>query len=240
MPCASKTLKAFFIMSYIHEALKKAQKERDSLSLKYSAFMAAIPRRESSLGIKMLWAPLFVLALVLLAFVVYSQVNTPSTPVVPKTEVRPQKPAVQAPTTPKRSAEGIYDEAKRLHDLGRLEEAGRLYEETLKTDPGHVEALNNLGVICLQRKDLASAQENFLKAIRLRPQSADPHYNLACLYALKGELTLGMAHLRRAASLERSAKAWARQDKDLENLRRLPEFEVFLAESEPKNRGKTP
>ena len=71
-------------MSYIHEALKKAQKERDSLSLKYSAFMAAIPRRENALGIKMLWAPLFVLVLVLLAFVVYSQVNVPSTPVAPK------------------------------------------------------------------------------------------------------------------------------------------------------------
>ena len=227
-------------MSYIHEALKKAQKERDSLSLKYSAFMAAIPRRENALGIKMLWAPLFVLVLVLLAFVVYSQVNVPSTPVAPKPKAKPRVLAVQAPTTPEPSAEEIYDEAKRLHELGRLEEAGRLYEETLKTDPGHVEALNNLGVIYLQKKDLASAQENFLKAIRLRPQSADPHYNLACLYALKGELTLGMAHLRKAASLERTAKVWARQDKDLENLRSLPEFEVFVAESVPKNKDKTP
>ena len=129
---------------------------------------------------------------------------------------------------------------KRLHDLGELEKPGKLYEKTLRLDPGHVEALNNLGVIYLQRKDLASAQENFLKAIRLRPQSADPHYNLACLYALKGELTLGMAHLKKAASLERSAKVWAKEDKDLENLRSLPEFEVFLAESVPKNGGKTP
>jgi hypothetical protein len=49
-----------------------------------------------------------------------------------------------------------------------------------------------------------------------------------------------MAHLRKAASLERTAKVWARQDKDLENLRSLPEFEVFVAESVPKNKDKTP
>jgi tetratricopeptide (TPR) repeat protein len=227
-------------MSYIHEALKKAQKERDALSLKYSAIMAAIPKRKSSWGIKTVWAPIFVIVLVLLAFVVYSQVSVPSTPVAPKPQAQPRRPAPQAPTTPVRSPAKTYDEAKRLHDLGRLEEAGRLYEKTLETDPGHVEALNNLGVIFMQRKDLASARKNFLKAIRLRPQSADPHYNLACLYALNGELSLGMAHLRKAASLEGSAKVWAQKDKDLENLRSLPEFEVFVAESAAIHKGTTP
>jgi tetratricopeptide (TPR) repeat protein len=219
-------------MSYIHEALKKAQKERDALSVKYSAIMAALPKRENPLSGKMVWAPLFLLALVFLVFVVYSQVNVLSSPVAPKPDAEPRKPAPQAPGVQERSAKEVYDEARRFHHMGRLEEAARLYAETLRSDPGHVEALNNLGVICLQRKDLASAQENFLKAIRLRPQSADPHYNLACLYAIKGELGLGMAHLKKAAAIEGSAKVWARQDRDLENLRRLPEFEVFMGEGD--------
>jgi tetratricopeptide (TPR) repeat protein len=218
-------------MSYIHEALKKAQKERDTLSQKYSAIMSAVPKKENLLGGKMIWTPVFFIVLVLLAFVVYSQVNVPSTPVAANPHAEPRKPAQPAPTVQERSAKGVYDEARRFHDMGRLEEAGRLYAETLRADPGHVEALNNLGVICLQRKDLASAKENFLKAIRLSPQSADPHYNLACLYALKGELSLGMAYLKKAASLDRSAKVWAKKDRDLDNLRRLPEFDVFVEES---------
>ncbi|MEJ2723970.1 MAG: tetratricopeptide repeat protein [Deltaproteobacteria bacterium] len=216
-------------MSYINEALKKAQRERDALSLKYSAIMAAFPKKENPLGVKTVRAFLLVMTVVLLAFVFYSQLKVAPAPVEPKRYVKPRKPTPPASAVQKRSAQEIYEEAKRFHDLGELEKAGKLYEETLRLDPGHVEALNNLGVIYLQRKDLASAQENFLKAIRLRPQSADPHYNLACLYALKGELNLGMAHLKKAASLERSAKVWAKEDKDLENLQRLPEFHVFVA-----------
>jgi tetratricopeptide (TPR) repeat protein len=228
-------------MSYIHEALKKAQKERDALSLKYSAIMAAIPKKESSWGGKKIWGPLFVVVLVLLALGVYSQVSVPSAPVAARPHNESKRPDPPAPVVQERSARAIYDEAKRFHGMGRLEEARKLYAETLRMDPGHVEALNNLGVIYLQRKDLASAQENFLKAIRLRPQSVDPHYNLACLYALKGELNLGMAHLKKAAALESSAKVWAKEDRDLENLRRLPEFGVFVAESDaPTAVGQTP
>jgi len=76
-------------MSYIHEALKKAQKERDTLSQKYSAIMSAVPKKENLLGGKMIWTPVFFIVLVLLAFVVYSQVNVPSTPVAAKPHAEP-------------------------------------------------------------------------------------------------------------------------------------------------------
>lgn len=219
-------------MSHINEALKKAQKEKDTRALKYSEIAAAIPKREKTFARKMALVSLFGVVLALLGFVVYSRVYVPSYEVAAKPGIEPQRPTVLPPAIRENPAKGIYDEARRFHNMGRLKEASKLYRETLKTDPGHVEALNNLGVILLQRKDYEGAQENFLKIIRLSPESADPHYNLACLYALKGELGLGMAHLKRAVSLESSAKAWAKKDKDLENLRKLPEFEAIVAEAE--------
>jgi hypothetical protein len=36
-----------------------------------------------------------------------------------------------------------------------------------------------------------------------------------------------MAHLKKAVSLDNSARDWARMDTDLENLRGLPEFEAI-------------
>jgi tetratricopeptide (TPR) repeat protein len=219
-------------MSHINEALKKAQKEKDARALKYSEITAAIPKREKAFARKIALVPLFGVVLALLGFVLYSRVYVPSYEVAAKPDTEPQRPTLPPPAIRENPAKGIYDEARQFHDMGRLKEAGKLYEETLKTDPGHVEALNNLGVILLQRRDYDGAQENFLKVIRLRPDSADPHYNLACLYALRGELDLGMAHLKRAVSLEGSAKAWAKKDKDLENLRKLPEFEAIVGEAE--------
>ena len=104
----------------------------------------------------------------------------------------------------------------------------RLYQETLKADPGYVEALNNLGVIFIHEKNYDAAQQNFEKAIRVKPEYVDPYYNLACVYALMGDTKPGIAHLKRAASLDREVVKWAREDTDLKNLRGVPEFEDMI------------
>jgi Tfp pilus assembly protein PilF len=95
-------------------------------------------------------------------------------------------------------------------------------------DPRYVDALNNLGVIYIRDKEYMAAQRNFEKAARLKPDYVDAHYNLACLHAIKGEATQSLAHLKRAVSLDNSARDWAQKDTDLENLRGLPEFEAII------------
>jgi len=127
----------------------------------------------------------------------------------------------------------LYDKARQHYRKGRMQEAKRLYKDLLQQDPGHVEALNNLGVIYMQTGDFSSAREVFEKAIRLRPGFADPFYNMACLHAVKGEIESSLSYLKRAISLNPVAREWAKTDPDLGNLRVFEAFEKIVMMTPP-------
>jgi len=226
-------------MSYIHEALKKAQKEKDGRDHSYPGIASTSGERLRFFSGKALWlAPLL---LVSLAFVVYLwlpsgdkeiPVTEPARPeLAGKTEVPVVEPARPRSTAqPKNAASPdiLYEKARAFHKRGRLQAAKRLYRRTLKADPGHVDALNNLGVIQLQEGNYPAARTSFTEAIRLQPDYVDSHYNLACLNALTGEASEGIVHLRNAVMVDPAVKGWARKDADLENLRGLPGFEEIV------------
>jgi tetratricopeptide (TPR) repeat protein len=271
-------------MSHINEALKKAQKDRDVHSLRYSGILAASGRKRRIFsGRTILWAiPLIIV--IFLAFFYdswldFTSSQTPepfekdqerfqSTPkgtglakpreTVPgkpreiglrkHQETNPSKPresglkerqetALGRPgkngprklqeTNPGKTQE-TYDRARQFHKEGRLEEARRLYEESLRLDPGYVDALNNLGVILISKRDYVAAQRSLEKAVRLKPRYAEPFYNLACLNAIRGDIKLALAQLKKAVSLDPTVRDWARKDTDLESLRHLPEFRELM------------
>lgn len=148
-----------------------------------------------------------------------------------RAEGSPREAAVSArgsQQTAARSARAFYEKAMRFHKRGRMKDAKRFYQEALRLDPSFVDALNNLGVLFIRDRDYTAAQRSFEKAIQLQPGYVDSYYNLACLYAIKGETGQSLDHLKKAASLDRAAKDWARKDTDLENLRGLPEFEEII------------
>lgn len=135
--------------------------------------------------------------------------------------------------------EPIYDKARAFQKIGRLNDAKRLYQKVPDTNPDYVDALNNLGVIMMHEKDYKAARANFEKAIRLQPENVDPQYNLACVYALKGETGLGILHLKKACLLNQAAGDWARRDTDLAKLRKMPEFEnIIRKDSGIRNQNK--
>ncbi|MBW1740113.1 MAG: tetratricopeptide repeat protein [Deltaproteobacteria bacterium] len=210
-------------MSHIHEALKKAQKEKDALYHKYHGVVSAAGSKPRSFSGKALrWT---FLPLILLAFATYlwlpSKNTRPRTHEAPGPEPTPQAESVV-------NAAVLYERARLFHKRGRLQEAKRLYEEVLSLKPDYVDALNNLGVIHIQTKNYLVAQNDFEKAIRLKPSYVDPHYNLACLHALKGEVTQCLAYLKEAVSLDPSVKEWARMDTDLHGVYGMPEFEEII------------
>ncbi|MBW1850053.1 MAG: tetratricopeptide repeat protein [Deltaproteobacteria bacterium] len=224
-------------MSYIHKALNKAQTERDNRFKEYDGILVARKRKNSSFFARtILWVSL--LGIVSgLAFVSYSwfdsKVKRPSATGVG----RPERPATdpvhekaKAATVPYsgENAKALYDKAKAFHKSGRLPDAKRLYQETLKADPGYVDSLNNLGVIYIHEKNYKAAQSSFEKAIHLKPGNVDLYYNLACVYALKGDIKQGLANLKRACSLDHAARTWAGEDADLNNLRGVPEFKEII------------
>lgn len=257
-------------MSHINEALRKAQKDRDAHSLKYTGILSSGKEKKRSFWRRALFWSGLLLIFILLAFTSYSwwdsrgkAIMTPSdrkavakrpqagrvAAVKPSPRKSPARAKTSQPRTvgsPKgspqkttgierdsqqraaRSAKAFYEKATLFHKRGRLQDAKRFYQEALRLDPGYVDALNNLGVIYIRDKEYTAAQRSFERAVRLRPGYVDAHYNLACLYAIKGDVTQSLTHLKKAVSLDRSARDWARKDTDLENLRGLSEFEAII------------
>jgi len=255
-------------MSYINEALKKAQKEKDALFLKYSGILSSRGRDRGVFKSRVLWVTLALLSAIFLAFGAYSWLNTPeervsasvmkvddrdqssetvtsrmrtrdnrstASPSREKTQdqgvartVGPQRSVEPSQPETTGDAQTLYDRAERFRQQGRLKDAKRFYEETLKLDPRHVDALNNLGVVYLQDKDYSAAQRQFEAITQIEPEDADPYYNLACLHAVKGEQRQGLAYLKKAISLNPLVRTWARTDSDLDNLRSTPEFEEII------------
>ncbi|MBW1860051.1 MAG: tetratricopeptide repeat protein [Deltaproteobacteria bacterium] len=223
-------------MSYIHEALKKAQKEKDGRHHEYQGIASTPGEKLRFFSGKAPW--LASLLLVSLAFVVYLWLPSGDTevpviePARPELERKTEVPVVE-PARPKLTAQPknaviLYEKARAFHKRGRLQAAKQLYKKTLSADPGHVDALNNLGVIQLQEGNYPAARTSFTEAIQLQPDYVDSHYNLACLNSLGGEASQGLVHLRKAVMVDPAVKGWARRDADLENLRGLPGFEEIV------------
>ncbi len=231
-------------MSYIHEALKKAQKEKDALHGKYRRIVSTSGYKAKFFSGKGLW---WTSSLVItLAFTTYLWLSSKGTqPPVNEPEMLEAIPdqeskslVINEPETPEAIpdpepeslliAVELYEKAKRFQKSGRLQEAKRFYKKTLNVDPDYVDALNNIGVIHIHDRRYAAARNSFEKAIELEPDYVDPYYNLACLHALQGKVTEGLRYLKKAILLDPSAKDWARGDTDLTNLYAVPEFQKIV------------
>jgi tetratricopeptide (TPR) repeat protein len=213
-------------MSYINEALKKAQKEKDALAARYSSFLASRrEKRRGSTGRLICWISVIVI-LILLAFGLYSWLDSKGTETtsVAKKAIPPAVSKQEAAVTTK----DLYEKARRFQRSGRLRDARSFYQKSLVLDPENVKAVNNIGVTFLQERDFTEARKSLEEAVRLKPDYVDPYYNLACLYAIQGDTKRGLEYLRKAVSLDGSVREWALTDSDLKALRGLPEFEEVV------------
>jgi tetratricopeptide (TPR) repeat protein len=210
-------------MSFIHEALKKAQKEKDGRNRKYDVIVSTPGYKPSFFSGRALWSTFFLV--ISLAFAAYLWLPSKETEAPNPEPVGPE--AIPQPES-RVSAVALYEEARLLQNSGRFQEAERLYKKTLNLDPDHVYALNNLGVIHIHDKNYPAALAFFAKATRLKPDYVDSYYNLSCIHALEGKVSQSLVHLKKAISLDQSVKEWAQRDRDLQNLRGVPEFEKII------------
>lgn len=214
-------------MSYINQALKKAQTERDDRYGKYGGIISSRSKK-SGRAKKLILLIVVSLVILFLAFVSYSWLDFKGpqgeTNVVPK-----QREPVQLPVHEKTAnAEEFYQRGREHHKSGRLNKARTWYEKALMADPGCVVALNNLGVLLIKDKNYPAARGRFEKAIRLKPGYVDPYYNLACLFALADQPEQAFRYLKRAISIDPQAKEWAKKDTDLGNLKDLAGFKGIV------------
>lgn len=66
----------------------------------------------------------------------------------------------------KRRIQKLYDDAKRLHQEGRLSEAGKLYQKVLQLEPTHADSLHMLGIMAYQTGRFEIAAGLFKQAIK--------------------------------------------------------------------------
>ena len=240
-------------VSYINEALKKAQRDRDAKRIKHFGRMRYTGKDKADKQKKLFGCIILSLLVLGLGFMAYLWLYTPHDQSLGYLENESIESGLQDPknVTNKRGlqnkptfeklnvstpvSEGItpnttrlYDRAKDLYQRGRFQDAEKLYKDVLRLDPEFLDALNNLGVVYIRIRNFNEAKECFEKAIQLEPDSVEPYYNLACLHSIKGEVKEGLIQLSRAINLNPSVKDWAEEDPDLLNLRGVPDFKDVI------------
>lgn len=109
----------------------------------------------------------------------------------------------------------------------RLDEARRLCIEALEMEPGHAAGRGLAGVIEHARGDFGAARDQLREAIRLAPEDAGLHQNLALVWMSQGRFREALAELSRVLELEpRNVPA---AELRAEALTALGEFEHALA-----------
>jgi tetratricopeptide (TPR) repeat protein len=114
-------------------------------------------------------------------------------------------PPPGSPATREAGAAALHllEDAIRLHQAGRLDEAKPLYERILVHDPGDADSLHLLGVIAYQAGDDDAAIDLIRKAIAVRRNVAAYHSNLGNVFLRQGRLDMAAACFRRAIGLKR-------------------------------------
>ncbi|MBN1829264.1 MAG: tetratricopeptide repeat protein [Deltaproteobacteria bacterium] len=216
-------------MSYINDALKKAQEERSSRYGAHGELLQSLPAKTGRrMPVIIAAAVILVLATVLVVWknsgMVVSIIGSTAPPqgALQETVVRPAeetaKPAEQ---------DDLYRRALNLQRRGQMGKAETLYRQILRTDPNNRFALNNLGVLCLHGGRIEEAERLFERALQGRGGYADPHYNLSCLYARTGKVEEALSSLVKAVDLDREMLTWADRDPDLEKIRSHPRYRAI-------------
>jgi tetratricopeptide (TPR) repeat protein len=230
-------------MSYINDALRKAQKDKDNRYERFGGVIASGPegpkRPRKRRVLVATTAALVILVSAALLFAVYGLrqpsarpkgAPAPPAAVAEKPAPKAAEMAVPPPDGPPvtREADVRYQEALIAQRTGDLRRAEALYEKVLALDPGHVRALNNLGVIYMGRKNREKAIALFGRAVVLKKDYVDPYYNLACLYAQTNELDESLWYLKVAAAIDGGVINWVKKDADMKNVAASPEFKKIM------------
>src|SRR5258705_8982129 len=94
-----------------------------------------------------------------------------------------------------------FEEALLLHEQGDPK-AAEHYVEAINEGDNVAEAYCNLGILNLERGQLATALDNFTLSLKNDPRHVEAHYNLANLYYDAGDLQLAKLHYEAAAQIE--------------------------------------
>lgn len=109
------------------------------------------------------------------------------------------------------------------------------YEAVLRRCPDYIEVVSLLGGLYTKVGRIADGLKMDRRMVRLEPDNATAHYNLACSLALCRKRPDALRSLRKAIDLGYDDRDWMEQDPDLEILKADPEFQQLLAQLKPQS-----
>jgi tetratricopeptide (TPR) repeat protein len=111
----------------------------------------------------------------------------------------------------------------------------RFFESVLKRDPGYADVIEILGGLYTKHGHIAEGLRMDRKLVKLQPDNATAHYNLACSLALAKRKADALRTLRQAVELGYKDFDWMEQDPDLEGLKLHPAFVALLDQLKPQS-----
>ncbi len=111
----------------------------------------------------------------------------------------------------------------------------RFFESVLKRDTQYTEVVELLGCLYTKHGRIADGLKMDRRLVKLLPDNATAHYNLACSLALLKRKSAAIKSLRQAVSLGYTDFDWMQQDPDLDGLKALPAFNALLTQLKPQS-----
>lgn len=110
----------------------------------------------------------------------------------------------------------------------RLVQAVRFFEQSEKLDPDNISCLLAMAWCYKRLERLDVAIRTMEKAIKIEPDSAIAHYNLACYEALASNSNLALIHLSIALDLNSAYTQRVATEEDFNGIRHLASFQEIL------------
>jgi tetratricopeptide (TPR) repeat protein len=111
-----------------------------------------------------------------------------------------------------------------------LEFETSFFESILRRDRNYVEVIELLGSLYTRQGRIQEGLKMDRRMVKLRPENAVAHYNLACSLALLKKREACLAALREAIRLGYEDYEWMAKDKDFASLEDDPEFIALLCQ----------
>jgi tetratricopeptide (TPR) repeat protein len=115
-------------------------------------------------------------------------------------------------------------------NMGNIDDAEKSYKQALLIQPEYIPAINNLGLVHIQRKEDDKALFLFKKIIEIQPDSVMAYYNLACISSKQNNIEAAVQWLQKA--VENGFNHWnsLKTDNDLKNIRSTSYYQKLESE----------
>jgi predicted Zn-dependent protease len=109
------------------------------------------------------------------------------------------------------------------------------FETVLRRSPRDATVIEILASLYTRQGRLTDGLRMDRRLVRLQPENATAHYNLACSLALTKRNRAALHALQQAVQLGYSDFDWMQQDPDLDSLKHWPEFLRLLDQVKPQS-----